>query len=190
MKSAQFNITVGLIFLLLAGGWSVRSYAMVEHRFARTYMSKDYLTNGIFTGGQSSTSSTSFSILGIRRIYAARQKIERVVIKLGDDKGHPLIDKVSYFHVAINDHLPRIEMDLSQTVASNVNEQKLKKIFLGSPYVKSAQINFDPTDMSMTIQLRLKKPVEAEVFELKRKNSAGKIVLDMKALSGRSARAS
>ncbi len=164
--------------------WSVSSSAAIERRFALNSKTNHYITDGFVTGGDSSSNSTSFAILNVRRIFAARHKIERILVAMGDDKGHPLLSKMSYFHVSINPHVPRIEIDLDQTVASNVNQEKLKKIFLSSHYVKSAKIDFDPTDLSMTIRLDLKKPVQLEVFNLKPKNRASRIVLDLKPLNG------
>lgn len=161
--------------------WSFISSAAVQRRFAFDKKTNHYITNGFVTGGSSSKNSTSFAILGMRRIFAPRPKIERLLISLGDDKGKPLLNKVSYFHVSVNPRIPRIEIDLDQTVASSINQAKLKKIFMSSHYVKSAKIDFDPTDLSMTIQLDLKRPVQLEVFDLKSKNRASRIVLDMKA---------
>ena len=180
--SMQKILIVLGVFVTVA--WAGSASAAIQRRFALNSKTNHYITDGFITGGTSSSNSTSFAILDVRRIFAARQKIERILVAMGDDKGHPLLGKISYFHVSINPHVPRIEIDLDQTVASNVNQEKLKKIFLSSHYVKSAKIDFDPTDLSMTIRLELKKPVQLEVFNLKSKNRASRIVLDMKPLKG------
>jgi len=154
--------------------------AAIDRKIALFQKTNQYLTNGSVTGGQSATGSSSFSILDVRRIFAAKDKVERILIEVGDDKGHPLINKLSYFQVSVEKNRPRVVINLSQTVASNVDQQKLRKLFLSSPYVKDAKINFDPVDLSMTMQLVLKKAVLLEVFEMKSKNKGSRLVVDLK----------
>lgn len=163
---------VGLLLLI-----AVKSFAAIDRIIAPDMKRHQYIENGTIVGGES---GGPFTLLNVRRLLSAKDKIERVFLDLGNDKGKPLKNKVNYFQVSIDRENSRIVMDLSQMLASGVDSAKIKKIFAASPYVRDAEINYDPLDTTITIQFFLKKKVRIEAFKMVAKDSASRLVLDIK----------
>lgn len=163
---------VGLMLL-----FTLKTFASIDRALALETKSHKYIENGTVVGGEA---GTAFTLLGVRRLLSAKDKIERVFLDLGDDKGLPLKSKVSYFQVGVDKVNSRVVIDLSQMMASAVDAAKIKKIFGDSPYVRDAKINYDPIDTTITIQLFLKKKVLVEAFKLVAKDRPSRLVIDFK----------
>lgn len=167
------NILIGLI---LTGAASMPASAAIDRKAALTEKKNSYLSNGVFFGGEG---GRGFSLVDMRRHYSPKDKIERVVLELGDDKGKPTA-KIGYFQVSVNKELKRVDIDLSQMRGAMVDQKKLETIFAKSPMVKSAKINYDPEDHGIVIQLQLASNANVEVFKVPAKDKSGRIVLDLK----------
>lgn len=156
---------------------SLHSYAAIDRVLAPKSKNHHYIEYGTISGGEAGILHT---LLDIRRIQAPKDKIERLLLDLGDAQGQPLKNRVSYFQVSLEKNNPRVVIDLSQMNASGVDQKKISQIFKSSTFVKTAKINFDPIDTTITIQLELKKNVQLEAFQLTDKTKAGRIVIDLK----------
>ena len=136
-----------------------------------------YIEFGQVTGGQA---GEIHSLIGMRRVFSGKDRVERLILDLGDAAGKPLLGRVSYFQVSIEKDKPRIIIDLSQMAASTVNDKTIRRLVRSSPFIKSAKVNYDPTDASLTIQLFLKKKMQLEAFQLVGKGKPGRLAVDMK----------
>lgn len=151
--------------------------AAIDGSIAANIKRHQYIEHGVISGGES---GTAFTLLNVRRVFSAKDKVERILLDLGDAFGKPLVGQVSYFQAAIEKDKPRVVIDLSQMLASGVSAESIKKIFAASPYVKEAKINFDPVDSTITIQLMLKKRVQLEAFKLPSSDKSSRIAIDLR----------
>ncbi len=166
------------LFLAVAGiGLSSKAYSAIDRTVASTSKRHIYIERGAISGGES---GTAFTLLNIRRIYSSKDRVERILLDLGDAYGKPLKNQVSYFQAAIEKENPRVVIDLSQMLASGVSKESLVKTFKASPFVKDTKINFDPLDSTITIQLILRKQVQLEAFKLPSADKASRIAIDLK----------
>ncbi|OFZ11065.1 MAG: hypothetical protein A2Z20_02150 [Bdellovibrionales bacterium RBG_16_40_8] len=163
-----------LIFIVF---FTSQGYAAIDHIIAKDSKKNQYIEYGTISGGESGGSHT---LLGLRRVFAPKDKIERILLDLGDSRGKPLHNKVSYFQVSIDKKQRKVVVDLSQMLASGVSEAVLKNRFKSSPLVKDTKISYDPQDNTITMQLFLKKNVQVEAFTLPAKNKPSCIVIDLK----------
>jgi hypothetical protein len=161
----------------IAVSLSLEGQAAIDRVMAGDMKRHQYVHNGVIVGGES---GKSFTLLDVRRLLSAKDKIERIFLDLGDERGQPLILKISYFQVGVEKDLSRVVIELSQMSASAVDAKKMSKVFLNSPYVKAATIQYDPIDASLSIQLNLKKKMMVEAFQLISPDKAGRIVVDLK----------
>jgi hypothetical protein len=134
-----------------------------------------YRADGVVIGGQAGNQS---SLLRIRRAFFKNEKVERVVLDLGDQFGKPNAKSMAYFHVQNDPALNRIVIDLAQIKLTKVNATNLISTFQKSPNVKIATFLQDPEDSTLTLILTLNKPVEMEVFQSLQKG--GKLVMDLR----------
>jgi len=178
MKSLS---TLTTILVLAATALPSAASAAVDRRLAANQKLNHYLQYGTVIGGETPAGSHGFSLLDVRRIFAAKDHIERILLDFGDDQGKPLKGKLGYYHVSIEKGQTRVVVDLAQMLGSNINQDRIRQIFQASPLVKEARINYDPVDSNITLQLLLKKKVMLEVFQLPSKDKASRVVLDLKA---------
>ncbi len=136
-----------------------------------------YISEGVIVGGRV---GKGYTLLNIRRSFSKKAKIERVVLDIGDLRGRPVLGEVNYFHVSVDKGLSRVVVDLSQVSRSGVSQAQLLELFKKSPLVRSAEITYDPEDVSTNLVLKMKKPTFVEVFQLSEPNAPGRIVIDMK----------
>lgn len=136
-----------------------------------------YIREGAIAGG---SSGSSYSLLQVRYRNFEKQKVERLVLDLGDEKGEPLLKKVSYFHVENRPKQKRVIVDLAQTKMSKINETQLTNLLGKSPLIAKSSLLRDPESHSLTLVLDVKRPVEVEVFQRIIKKTGGKIVLDLR----------
>ncbi len=156
------------------------AHAAIDRRLASNAKTNHYLQYGTIIGGETANGSRGYSLLDVRRIFASKDKIERVLIDFGDGDGKPLKGTPGYYHVSIEKGQTRVVIDLSQMLGSNINQERIRQIFKASPFVKEARINYDPVDSNITLQLLLKKKVLLEVFQLPSKNKPSRVVIDLK----------
>lgn len=163
-----------------AGGASaVSSLARVKAEGRKLHK---YIEEGVYFGGEAGV--TAHSLREVKHIYSNKDKIERILIELGDQQGQPLLQRASYFQVSVQKKPYRVVVDLSQMAASGVDEKKLVSLLKESPYVEKAQLYYDPVDTSISIQLDLKKSVELEVFQILSADKVSRIAIDLRAKEG------
>ncbi len=165
-----------IVLFVFTLGFSV-SWAAIDRMQALDVKKHIYIENGTVVGGEA---GRTFSLLDVRRMPASKDKIERIFFDLGDEAGKPLKNRVSYFQVTVEKNNPRVVIDLSQMLGSDIDFAKLKKVFAKSPYVREARINYDPIDTTITVQLILKKPMQVEAFKLVAKDRPSRLVVDLK----------
>jgi hypothetical protein len=164
-----------LVLVLLS---SLGAHAAVERLSAGLKKSNQYVQYGTITGGQAG--ARSYTLLDLRRVYAPKDKVERLILDLGNDKGKPLINQISYFHISVEKDSPRVTIELPQMLGSNVDQKKIENMLKKSPYVKSSKIFYDPVDTTVSIQLNLKKQISVEAFKLPSADRASRIIIDLK----------
>lgn len=156
--------------------------AAVERISAGLKKTNQYIQYGTITGGQAG--ARAYTLLDLRRVYAPKDQVERLILDLGNEKGKPLINQISYFHISVEKDTPRVVIELPQMLGSNVDQKKIQQILKKSPYVKSSKIFFDPVDTTVSIQLNLKKHISVEAFRLPSADRASRIIIDLKDKKG------
>jgi hypothetical protein len=147
--------------------------------FKRTLSVKKngYIQDGVFTGGQA---GLGVSVLDVRRVYAKKVGVERVIIELGDKDGKVgPANQFGYFQASIDSKQNRIVLDLAQLRMTEVTEQKLQAVFKKSPYVKSTEFTVDPEDKAGSLVLNLNRPMRLETYRMISKGKAARVILDM-----------
>lgn len=156
------------------------AFAASIYKKALDKKTDQYLTEGVVVGGQS---GSGFTLLNIRRSFSKGVNTERFVFDMGDRDGKPLINRLNFYHVNIEGKIPRLVIDLAQVQRSALDANAIQKIFARSMLVKKAEINFDPLDQTTSLVLDLKKPSQAEVFEMPSPDKPSRIVIDVKPLA-------
>lgn len=167
-------IALGLLFSL-----SQWSFAVPVQKKALDKKIDSYLSEGVVVGGRA---GQGFSLLNVRRDLSVAKKMERIILDIGDLEGRPIRGQAAYFHASIEKNPPRVVIDLAQLNRAGVNEQKLKQIFLKSPYVKKVELTSDPEDRSANMTILLKQKMGVEIFEMPAHNRTSRIIIDLKAL--------
>jgi hypothetical protein len=171
---------IGLIFCLIyvpVSGWAASPYKRTLSVKKNTYMS-----DGVFTGG---VAGKGTSILGLRRVYSSKIKIERIIVDLGDGEMKPTHKNLGYFQVGMDSKNNRIVLDVAQLAYSKISENQAKDLFRKSPYVAKVSLTLDPEDKAGTMVLQLKQPAKLEVFQLKNSKRPGRIVMDISPLQSK-----
>lgn len=149
-------------------------FALAPIKAPKTKLNQ-YVKEGVIIGGEA---GVRFTLIDLKRTYYKKKSIERVILSVGDDRGNPLENKVSYFHV--DKSSKTIRVSLSQVERSSVNFASLEKQFAKSVFVRKAFLNFDPVDMRTILTLQLRRKAKVEVFESKRTGNENKIFIDIK----------
>lgn len=167
--------TVGL--LVTAALWVTTSYADSPYKRTLSVKKHNYINDGTFTGGRA---GSGISVLDVRRVYAAKLGVERVIVEIGDKDGKiGPADQFGYFQASVDSAQNRIVLDLAQLRMTEVTEQKLKTVFKKSAFIKSAEFTVDPEDKGATLVLNLKRPARLEAYRMVSKGKPARIILDM-----------
>jgi hypothetical protein len=169
---------VGMRLIIIAVLLSVGLMARASTPFKQSLDEKKnvYMQDGVFTGGKAGTGTT---LLGIRRRFSAKAKIERVIVDLGDKDAKPSGKNMGYFQASVDARQMRVILDLAQLRSSALSEQRVQDIFRNSPFVKSVEFTLDPEDRAGTLVLNLKRPMRLEVFQLRVNKKPARVVMDM-----------
>lgn len=162
--------------IAVLGFWSFQSGAASPYKRTLTEKKNLYLKDGVFIGGKANEGT---SLLGVRRAFSDKSKLERVIIDMGDHQAKPAKRELGYFQVSMDSKNNRVVLDMAQLKFSKVNEQALKNLFRKSPYVSSASLTLDPEDKAATMVLQLKRPMRLEVFQLVDPKKPGRVVMDL-----------
>lgn len=162
--------------ILVITAFLMPSWGATAFRKALDTKKNIYIDAGTVIGGEA---GKSFSLIKVRSQANLKKKLERVVINLGDEQGRLLKGRVSFFQVNLDPKQSRLVVNLSQVVTSKVSQEELTSAFKRSPFVKEASLVLDPIGSSTSLVLDLKRRVKAEVFEMDRKGSPGRIVVDL-----------
>jgi hypothetical protein len=171
-----------IVGLLITGTLGVTtSYAASPFKRTLSVKKHNYIKDGTFTGGRA---GAGVSVLDVRRVYAAKLGVERVIVEIGDKDGKiGPADQFGYFQASVDSTHNRIILDLAQLRMTDVTEQKLKTVFKKSAFVKSAEFTVDPEDKGATLVLNLKRPARLEAYRMVSNGKPARIILDMAAAS-------
>ena len=172
-------------YLLFAAALSFGAQAATPYKRTLNVKKNAYLQDGVFVGGKAGAGAT---LLGVRRMFSPKAKIERVIMDLGNKEAKSSKGAPGYFQVAMDKSNQRIVVDLAQLRYAKVNEQQVRALFRQSPFVKNVSLTFDPEDKTGTMVLELKRPARLEVFELTDPKKTGRVVMDLKPLEARRTR--
>lgn len=165
-----------MLRLLVLLTLSSSAFAATPYKQTLSVKKNAYTADGVFTGGKAGEGST---LLGVRRAFSGKAKLERVIIDLGNHEAKADAANIGYFQVAMDSQNNQIVLDVAQLRLSKVTEQQLKTLFKSSPYVSDVSLTMDPEDKAATMVLQLKRPMKLEVFQLKNKKKPGRVVLDL-----------
>ncbi len=179
------SLVLLVVMILGFGGFSV--FAATPYKRTLSVKSNTYMKDGVFIGGKAGEGS---SLLGVRRAYSDKAKIERVIVDLGDHQARPAGRSPGYFQVSMDSVNNRVVVDLAQLRLSKVSEAQLQNIFRKSPYISSASLTLDPEDKAGTMVFKLKRPMRLEVFQLLDKRKPGRVVIDLTPMGAAPSRAS
>jgi hypothetical protein len=168
----MLRFVVALVFF----GSAFQALAATPYKRTLSVKSNSYLKDGVFIGGKAGEGT---SLLGVRRAYSAKAKLERVIVDLGDQDARPAGMNPGYFQVSMDAATNRVILDLAQLRLSKVSEAQVQNLFRKSPYVADARLTLDPEDKAATMVLKLKRPMRMEVFQLKNKKKPGRVVIDL-----------
>lgn len=168
-------------WLAMALGGSL-AFAASPYQRTLNVKSNLYTKDGVFIGGKASAGT---SLLGVRRAYSAKAQLERVIIDLGDQEAHPSGKNPGYYQVSMDAANHRVVLDLAQLRFSKVSEAQIQGLFKKSPFVAGAELTLDPEDKAGTMVLKLKRPMRMEVFQLAKKGKPGRVVIDLKPVTGK-----
>jgi|GEM_PF-1523743 len=163
-----------LLLAFTLSGFS--ALAATPYKRTLSVKSNAYVKDGVFIGGKANEGT---SLLGVRRTYSGKAKIERVIVDLGDHEAKPAGRNPGYYQVSMDSANNRVVMDLAQLRFTKISEAQLQNLFRGSPYVSEAQLTMDPEDKAATMVLKLKRPMRLEVFQLMDKKKPGRVVMDL-----------
>ncbi|HAG90624.1 MAG TPA: hypothetical protein DCL41_02060 [Bdellovibrionales bacterium] len=163
--------------ILVITAFFTPSFGATAYKRALETKTNQYIEKGTIIGG---TAGEGATLMKVRRKIHQKSGVERVVINLGNKKGNLIEGRTSFFQVNVEPGASRIVIHLAQVNHSELSEQELEKVFKNSPFVKTAKLIPDPEAASTNLVLGLKKQVKAEVIELSKKGTPGRIVLDLK----------
>jgi hypothetical protein len=135
-----------------------------------------YINDGVILGGKI---SDGFTLLNVRRGRSKKSRMERIVLDIGDLVGKPAKNEIAYHHISLDKQTSRLVIELNQVARSGVDQAALSEVFKRSPYVRQAEISFDPEDLTTSLILKLKRKTKVEVFNLISPNQPSRIVIDM-----------
>lgn len=168
------QLLVFLLPLVLIGS---EVFAASPYKQSLTVKKNSYIQDGVFTGGQAGSGST---LLGVRRAYSAKAKLERVIVDMGDKDGKSARpENMGYFQASVDASRNRVVLDLAQLKMSMVTERSLAETFKKSPYVKSVEFTLDPEDKAGSLVLNLKRPMRLETFRISAPGKPARVVMDL-----------
>ncbi|MBK9294601.1 MAG: hypothetical protein IPM57_09170 [Oligoflexia bacterium] len=136
-----------------------------------------YIEKGVFVGGYDNGVQVLNSL---RSNYNKDSKIERVVLDLSSFHKNLAAKRPGFFHISVQKNKKRILISLENIIENKLNDEKLSKVLNKSEFIESGRIFFDDTNKNLTLELKLAKLAQVEVFELSRVKKNGRIVLDLK----------
>ena len=129
---------------------------------------------GAVTGGQA---GVGFSILNLD-LVPQKNKVERIIVDIGDRQGKPHLGKPGYFHVEMKSN-QMISIDFAQTGLTRVDQEKLNAALKKSRLVSKGLITFDSQDYNMNVTLTPRKPIKVKTYQVVGKNKTSKVVIDL-----------
>lgn len=172
-------ISLSILFFLT----STTSFGAIDRRFERrsapVKKMNQYIKDGQFFGGKS---GSGYSLTDVRRIFSAKDQVERIILEVGDEQGRPS-PNAAYFQVNLYKELNRIDVDLAQMQGASLDQKKITDLFKQSAYVKNVKLNYDPEDRSIIMQIHLKQPGQLEVIRMPGQKKHARIVLDIQPIA-------
>jgi len=135
-----------------------------------------YIKEGLIQGGQA---GPGVALTGVRRAFSPSVRMERLILDLGDSSGKPT-QHLGYFQASLDAGGRRAVMDISQLKLSQVSEAQIRGLFAKSPFVEGVDLVLDQQDLTGSLVLRFKRPMQMEVFHLKNPKATARVVMDFK----------
>ncbi|MEO0335261.1 MAG: hypothetical protein AAF202_02640 [Pseudomonadota bacterium] len=176
MKFATKSMAVLVFVIGSSPGLAASKFKKSLFTQAPLKKQNQYISDGVVLGGKI---SEGFTLLKVRRGLSNKSKMERVVLDIGDLVGKPVKNQMAYHHINIDGKRNRLVVELNQVARSGVDQAELKKMFRESPYVGSADIIFDPEDLTTSLILNFKRKTKVEVFNQISPDQPSRIVIDM-----------
>lgn len=105
--------------------------------------------------------------------------MERVVLDIGDLLGKPALNALAYHHVNVDAQKKQLTVEMNQVARSALDQETVKTLFKDSPYVRSADLIFDPEDLTTSLILDFNTKTKVEVFHLVSPEDPSRIVIDI-----------
>lgn len=131
---------------------------------------------GAISGG---VAGNGFSMLKMQLVSMPNVKMERYIFDIGDLRGQKIKGLPGFYHVQLVKNPPQLVVDFSQMPVSRVFENDLTKTIKKSVLVSSGKLISDPTDKTLTMILKLRKPGKMKVMQVKGEKDTSKLVVDL-----------
>jgi hypothetical protein len=131
---------------------------------------------GTLRGGQA---SGFYSLVDLRRTYSDKLKIERLVIDFGESNFEKLIGPAGYYQVEVKQNPSRVILNFPKALNSKFEAKDLAEKLKGSPFIKSARLDFDRISQALFLTLELKKPLVVRAVPVEGKKDSAKLVVDL-----------
>ncbi|MFN8945300.1 MAG: hypothetical protein ACK5WZ_11845, partial [Pseudobdellovibrionaceae bacterium] len=124
---------------------------------------------GSVTGGQA---GTGFSILNLE-LVPQKNKVERIIVDVGNFEGKPHKGKPGYFHVEMKANR-LVSIDFAQMGMTKVTQEKLNLALKKSRLVSKGRITYDSQDQNMNVSLTPRKAFKVKAYQVMGKNQTSK----------------
>lgn len=175
-KPHFFSALISVTALTLSSLWTIHAVAAVPSEKPKPSVSKILSGQGISYGG---LAGTGFTLLDLRRTATKDQKIERLVIDVGDLGGQTIRGWPGYYHAELKSNPSRLIIDFAQMPNANLDSDQLAARLKSSAAVTKTSMTVDPVDSSLNLTLDLKKNTKVRVYQVSGKKTTSKVVVDL-----------
>ncbi|MCB0413882.1 MAG: hypothetical protein KDD50_06085 [Bdellovibrionales bacterium] len=130
------------------------------------------MIEGVYQGGKL---GRTLDLLAVRKRFYPKSKIERWIFDIGLHKGHYL-DSPPLVHIALDRSRETLTLDMKKVKIED--EGKIVRGLLNSQFVSSAKVFKSPAGYELTIEVKLKKPIQLNAFFMTPKKNS-RLVLDL-----------
>lgn len=162
-----------IMSILIFSSLSWAAISKEDKKIQSSFQSHWISHSGSIRGG---VAGMGFSLVDAKSIYDKKQKIERVILDIGDYKGGILRSLPGYYQAEIKED--RLFIDFSQMAFGKVNLNQLRNKLKNLKFVTDIQMTLDPEDKSLNLAFSLKQNTKIRVFQVAGVKSTSKVVID------------